>query len=59
MTNVFLGATDTAIWQKRNFANKNDMLNVDTVANEIYRIATLPLDIRMDAIEILPDKGVL
>jgi len=59
ISNIFLGATDTAIWQTRDFANKNQMLKVKWVAAEIYHIACLPLDIRIDAIEILPEQGVL
>lgn len=59
ISNILLGATNTAIWQERDFVDKNHMLDVKWVAAEIYRIAVLPIDIRVDAIEILPARGIL
>jgi len=58
-THVTLGAVYTDIWKNRNGFNKEDMLDPDLVAKQIVHVALQPLDIRIDHIEILPEKGVL
>jgi len=58
-THITLGATYTDIWKTRPEFNKENMLNPELVADYISYIALLPLEIRIDNIEILPEKGVL
>jgi NADP-dependent 3-hydroxy acid dehydrogenase YdfG len=58
-THILLGATDTAILHGRNLGLSEQMLKASAVAEEIFRIALLPLDIRIDTLEILPEAGVL
>lgn len=59
VTHITLGATNTDIWQTRTEFKKEDMLNPEIVADSITNIALMPLDIRIDNVEILPPKGVL
>ncbi len=59
VTHVTLGATHTDMWNRREGFAKKDMLNVESVADYLSDIALLPLDIRIDNVEILPEKGVL
>lgn len=59
VTHVTLGATYTNIWKSREGFAKKEMLEKKHVANLISGIADLPLSIRVDNIEILPEKGIL
>lgn len=59
VTHIILGATNTEIWKTREGFSKEDMLDPEVVANQISNIALLPLSIRIDNIEIVPEKGVL
>ena len=58
-THITLGATYTDIWKTRLEFNKEDMLDPSLVADYISYIALLPLSIRIDHVEILPEKGIL
>lgn len=59
VTHVTLGAVNTEIWNTRPEFNKADMLDPQQVAATLAHVCMLPLDIRLDSIEILPEKGVL
>lgn len=59
VTHVTLGAVRTDIWNDRQNFSKEDMLDVNIAAQTIAHIAYLPLDIRLDYIEITPEKGTL
>lgn len=59
VTHITLGATYTDIWKTRTDFKKEDMLNPELVADCISYIALLPLEIRIDKLEILPEKGIL
>ncbi|MBA3661092.1 MAG: SDR family oxidoreductase [Gammaproteobacteria bacterium] len=58
-THVTLGAVATEIWDERPEFSKSEMLDANIVAKHIINIALLPLDIRLDSVEIYPEKGVL
>lgn len=59
VTHVCLGASYTDIWCGREGFLKEDMLDATVVADCIAFIAFLPLSVRLDNIEIFPEKGVL
>jgi len=59
VTHVCLGASYTDIWCGREGFSKEDMLDATVVADCIAFIAFLPLSVRLDNIEIFPEKGVL
>lgn len=59
VSHVTLGATYTEIWKSRPGFAKEDMLNPDMVAQYLSYLALLPLEIAVNEIEILPEKGVL
>ena len=59
ITHVYLGATATGIWQSRPYYLSEKMLSPQVVAQQLFNIAILPLEIRMDSLEILPNTGVL
>lgn len=58
-TLVSLGAVWTDIWKGRAGFRKQDMLQTHEIAGILYDIASLPLSVRVDAIKIVPKKGVL
>jgi len=59
VTHVCLGASYTDIWRDREDFLKEDMLDPMVVADCIAFLAFLPLSVRLDNIEIFPEKGVL
>lgn len=59
VTYVTLGATYTDIWKTRTGFKKEDMLDPALVADYLSYIALLPLEMRIDNVEILPEKGIL
>ncbi|KTC79799.1 SDR family oxidoreductase [Legionella cherrii] len=59
VTHVTLGATYTEIWNDRPGFSKSDMLDPELVARCLSQLVFLPLEIAVNEIEILPEKGVL
>lgn len=59
ITHVCLGAVNTDIWDNREGFSTNDMLQPEVVADCITYLALLPLNVRLDNIEIFPEKGAL
>ena len=59
VSHVTLGATYTEIWKNRPGFAKEDMLDPNMVAQYLSYLALLPLEIAVNEIEILPEKGVL
>lgn len=59
VTHISLGAVYTEIWQNREGFKKEDMLDPNLVAEYIAHIAQLPLNIRINHVDITPEKGVL
>ncbi|MDR3501279.1 MAG: SDR family oxidoreductase [Legionella sp.] len=59
VSHVTLGATYTEIWKDRAGFAKEDMLDPNMVAQYLSYLALLPLEIAVNEIEILPEKGVL
>lgn len=59
VTHITLGAVYTEIWKERINFLKDDMLDPVQVAQLIAYIALLPTNMRIDNIEITPEKGIL
>lgn len=58
-THITLGAVFTPIWETRKEFSASDMLSASMVAKVIRDIAFSSLDMRIDHIEITPEKGLL
>ncbi len=58
-THVSLGATYTDIWKGRKGFSASDMLTPEIVAEQVVRILTQPLTMRIDEIKLYPSKGIL
>lgn len=59
VTHVTLGATYTEIWNDRPGFSISDMLDPALVARCLSHLMLLPLEIAVNEIEILPEKGIL
>jgi len=58
-TFLTLGAVYTPIWAARPEFSASDMLSVDDVARVVKGIVESPLHMRLDAMTLLPPKGIL
>ncbi len=58
-THITLGAVYSDIWNNRAEFSKDDMLDIEHVAESIKYIANLPNNIRIDNFEITPLKKIL
>lgn len=58
-TCVVMGAVYTDIWLGRPEFDPADMLAVETVSELIAGVLRLPDGVRMDAVKVLPKKGIL
>jgi len=59
MTNLILGATYTDLWRNVEGFSQTDMLSTEDVSRMVSFIASTPLHVRIDRIEMTPPKGVL
>lgn len=58
-TYVTLGATYTEVWHGREGFDRNDMLPLQYVGEELARLLLVPANIRYEEVTLLPPKGVL
>lgn len=60
VTNILPGATDTPIWEGKEFIPpREDMLSVVAVAEAIRDIVLMPEDRNVDELVLMPPKGIL
>lgn len=58
-THIALGAVYSSIWDNREGFCRNDMLDVEHVAQAIINLIKLPHNVRIDYLEIVPPKKIL
>ena len=59
VTHISMGAVWSDIWEGRVGFSKEDMLDVEHAAEVMAYVATLPLSVRIDEMEMTPPKGIL